>query len=103
MMTDKTIILLAAMMGFIVLIVIGIIITVIVTGNFLSKGNNRIERPNSNYLLYLKNVERFKCPKCGKDLKLYLGRDNRTYYRCKDMDHCDYMVDPDTLLLKDKK
>jgi len=100
-MPTKTIILLAAMMGFVLLIVIGIIITVVVTGNFFAKRNEE-ERPNSNYLLYVKNLNNFKCPKCGKDLKLYLGEDNRTYYRCKDMHHCDYMVDPETLINKGK-
>ena len=97
-MPTKTIILLSAMMGFVLLIVIGIIITVIATGNFLAKKNEEV-RPNSNYLQYVKNVDKYKCPKCGGDLKLYLGKDNRTYYRCKD-EKCDYMVDPEELLNK---
>ena len=97
-MPTKTIILLSAIMGFVLLIVVGIIITVIATGNVLAKKNEQV-RPNSNYLQYVNNLDNYKCPKCGGDLKLYQGKDNRTYYRCKDM-HCDYMVDPEDLLAK---
>ena len=97
-MPTKTIILLSAIVGFVLLIVIGIIITVIATGNVLAKKNEEV-RPNSNYLLYVKNLNKYKCPKCGEELKLYLGKDNRTYYRCKN-NRCDYMVDPETLINK---
>ena len=97
-MPTKTIILLAAIAGFVILIVAGIIITVISTGNVLAKRGEE-ERPNSNYLLYVKNLNKFRCPKCDNELKLYLGKDNRTYYRCKN-EKCDYMVDPETLLDK---
>lgn len=100
-MPTKTIVLLAAIFGIIVLIVISIIVTVIVTGNFLAKkGEKGLDRPNSNFLLYVKNVDNYKCPLCGGDLKLYLGKDQRTYYRCKNMDHCSYMVNPDDLIGK---
>lgn len=98
-MPTKTIILLSAIMGIIVLIVISIVITVIITGNVLAKNNEEV-RPNGNYLLYVKNLDKFKCPKCGGELKLYQGKDGRTYYRCKDMDHCDYMEDPEVLINK---
>ena len=97
-MPTKTIVLLAAIMGFVLIIVVGIIITVIATGNVLARKNEQV-RPNSNYLQYVKNLDKYKCPKCGESLKLYQGKDNRTYYRCKDM-HCDYMVDPEDLLAK---
>ena len=97
-MPTKTIILLSAIVGFVLLIVIGIIITVIAPGNVLAKKNEEA-RPNSNYLLYVKNLNKYKCPKCGEELKLYLGKDNRTYYRCKN-NRCDYMVDPETLISK---
>lgn len=97
-MPTKTIILLSAIVGFVLLIVIGIIITVIATGNVLAKKNEEV-RPNSNYLLYVKNLNKYKCPKCGEELKLYLGKDSRTYYRCKN-NRCDYMVDPETLINK---
>ena len=97
-MPTKTIILLAAIVGIILLIIISIIITVIVTGNVLARKSEQ-ERPNSNYLLYVKSLNQFRCPKCDSELKLYLGKDNRTYYRCKN-DKCDYMVDPETLIKK---
>ena len=99
-MPTKTIILLAAMLGMLLIIVVAIIITVITTGNFLAKkGESTSTRPNDNFLLYLKNVDNYKCPKCGSDLKLYLGKDKRTYYRCKN-EKCDYMVEPETLIKK---
>ena len=97
-MPTKTIVLLAAIMGFVLLIVVGIIITVIATGNVLARKNEEI-RPNSNYLQYVKNLDKYKCHKCGESLKLYQGKDNRTYYRCKN-DKCDYMVDPEELINK---
>ena len=95
-MPTKTIILLAAIFGFVILIVIGIVITVIATGNVLARKNEEV-RPNSNYLIYVKSLDKYKCPKCGEELKLYLGKDNRTYYRCKN-ETCDYMVDPEELI-----
>ena len=97
-MPTKTIILLSAIAGFVIILVVGIIITVIVTGNVLARNNEEV-RPNANYLLYVKNLDKYKCPKCGSELKLYLGKDNRTYYRCKD-EMCDYMVDPEDLINK---
>lgn len=99
-MPTKTMILLAAILGMLLLIVVAIIITVVVTGNFLAKkGEDTPTRTNDNFLLYLKNVENYKCPKCGSDLKLYLGKDKRTYYRCK-AEKCDFMVEPETLIKK---
>ena len=101
-MPTKTIILLTAMAAIILVIVIAIIVMVIVTGNFLAKKSEE-ERPNSHFLLYVQNVDKFKCPKCGGELKLYLGRDQKTYYRCKDMDNCDFMAVPEDLIYKVKK
>ena len=100
-MPTKTLLLLVAIAGIIGIIIISIVVTVIVTGNVLAKRGEE-ERPNSNYLLYVKNLNKFRCPKCDNELKLYLGKDNRTYYRCKN-EKCDYMVDPETLIDTSKK
>ena len=101
-MPTKTIILLAAIIGMLVVLVIAIVVTVIATGNLLAKkGESAPSRPNEKFLLYLKNVDNYKCPKCGNNLKLYLGEDKRTYYRCKN-ETCDYMVEPETLIEKKK-
>ena len=100
-MPTKTIILLAAIVGIILLIVIAIVITVIATGNVLAKNSDE-ERPNANYLMYVKRIGEFKCPKCGSELKLFTGEDKKTYYRCKNVDNCDYIVDPEELLKENK-
>ena len=98
-MPTKTIILLAAIAGIILLIIIAIVITVIATGNVLAKQGDE-DRPNANYLKYVKNLGNYKCPKCGSELKLFTGEDQKTYYRCKNTDNCDYIVDPEELLNK---
>ena len=98
-MPTKTIILLAAIVGIILIIVIAIVITVIATGNVLAK-NSDDERPNANYLKYVKNIVNYRCPKCGSELKLYTDEKQKTYYRCKNIDNCDYIVDPEELINK---
>ena len=95
-MPDKTIVLLAAIVGIVLLIVILIVVTVIVTGNVLAKQNEE-EMHNSRYLLYVKNLGKYKCPKCGSELKLFNGEDQKTYYKCRNTE-CDYIVDPEELI-----
>ena len=98
-MPDKTIVLLAAIIGIILTIIVAIVITVIVTGNVLAKQNEE-ERHNSRYLIYVKEIGNHKCPKCGSELKLFNDEDQKTYYRCKNSDNCDYIVDPEELIKK---
>ena len=95
-MPTRTIVLLAAMVGIIVLIIISIIITVIVTGNVLAR-KHEDERPNSRYLVYVKSITNHRCPNCDSELKLFTGEDRKTYYKCKN-ESCDYIVDPEELL-----
>ena len=99
-MPTKTIVLLAAIVGIVFLIVTAIVVTVILTGNVLAK-NGEEDRPNSNYLLYVKSLNKYKCPKCGSELKLFNGENQKTFYKCKN-ENCDYIVDPEELINKKK-
>ena len=99
-MPTKTIIFLSATFGILILIVAAIIFTVILTGNRMSKE----EKQNENrYQLYLKEIDKYICPKCGSKLEILIGENQQTFFRCKNHQHCDYVINPDELLKKGEK
>ncbi len=80
-----------------VLLIAGLGITLFITKH--EKFNKTI---TNKYVFYLKEINKYKCPKCGSDFQIYRTKDYKTLYKCTGED-CGYKVDPEELINGNKK
>ena len=96
-MPTRTLVLLLATLGLIIIMVVAIVLTVVLTGNHAAKkADEQLRKRLESYSSKLKD---HRCPRCGSELEIVQREGFKTYLKCKN-DQCEYIADPDELLKK---